>query len=321
MQIIPACSPERGGPWFCMGSQWLMALLQGAFMALVVLIIMVLLTLLSATVLWCLKPECAQAQSLEQGQHPVHPLRARQVFQHLPPTIFENTAEGLTVEEKYQLVTQGAGGAWVIRESGPDILRVESLGDSATVVLLCLFRNNNQVIAAIGTDVGAMCTLELWNVELTGGLTPISTPPEPDIRDFFAPGTRLPAGITASFPFCVSPEGLEVRALFWTSNGLAHVPVDNDVDYVWQNGRFRKRITPIVPYDFPRVFLPDEPVQETVDPELTPPWEIKGATESLPKESLPLKSGPAESSGTEPVMFIESGLERDDDTHIGQSRD
>ena len=172
---------------------------------------------------------------------------ARAVFWRLPTTIFENTVPGLSENEKYELLVQGATEHWVIRHSSHDVLEIAEAPDGDSTVLLRLFRGNGYVLAAIGTDSGPVCSTELWRLDARGGAEPAASPPEPNILDFFAPGTRIPPDVTASLPFCVRPEGLAVRPLFWTSIGLAHVPVDNAVFYVWTGTRFSKRIVELRP--------------------------------------------------------------------------
>ena len=167
---------------------------------------------------------------------------ARAVFWRLPATIFENTVPGLSEREKNELLARGATEHWVIRRSSPDLLEMAENPDDETTVLLRVFRGPGYALAAIGTDSGPVCSTELWYLDARGGAEPVDTPPEPHILDFFAPGTRIPPDVTASLPFCVRPEGLEVRPLFWTGTGLAHVPVDNAVFYVWTGTRFSKRI-------------------------------------------------------------------------------
>jgi hypothetical protein len=112
-------------------------------------------------------------------------------------------------------------------------------------VLLSLFRGNGSAIAALGTEVGPICVTELWLLSGSGRITPAQAPPDPHIRDFFASDRSIPSDLTASFPFCVRPEGLEVQPLFWTPTGLAHIQVDHAVFYVWNGARFSKRVVPL----------------------------------------------------------------------------
>lgn len=204
---------------------------------------------------------------------------ARSVLWRLPTTIFENTPEGLSENEKYELLVQGATEHWAICTSSPDMLELKALPDGDSSVLLRLFRGEGYTVAAIGTDTGPVCSIELWRLDVKGGAEPMDVPDEPDILDFFAPGTRIPPDVTASLPFCVRPDGLEVRPLFWTSIGLAHVMVDNAVFYLWTGTRFSKRVVrlprPPSPSARPPASQPESPTpaQPSVQPPVTPSGE------------------------------------------------
>lgn len=176
---------------------------------------------------------------------------ARSIFWRLPTTIFENTVQGLSEEEKYELFTLGGSQNWVVRKATRDTIELKSRPDEDSTVILTLFRQpgSPRLVAAIGTDTGSMCATELWSVDSTGRASPMATPPDPSLYDFFNPGTPIPADVTASLPFCVHPAGLEVRPLFWTSTGVAHVMVDNAVFYLWTDAHFSKRIVPLPPFD------------------------------------------------------------------------
>ena len=91
---------------------------------------------------------------------------------------------------------------------------------------------------------GAACALELWRRKPDGRLVPTATPEEPDIADFFTPGYKLPPGTSPSVMLCLGEEGLEARALLWTSTGLAQVKFDHKVLYRWNGSAFSKVILP-----------------------------------------------------------------------------
>lgn len=194
---------------------------------------------------------------------------ARSVFWLLPATIFESTPDGLDPEEKDELLVHGKSGHWVVLESTPDLLEIASRPRGESTVLVRLFRRREDpgLMVAVGTDSGPVCAAELWDVDARGRATPAEPPAEPDLLDFFAPGTRVPPDVTASLPLCVTEEGLRVRPLFWTSTGLAHVMVDNAVFYVWTGSRFSKRIVPLPPYPSPDMTTPQEDAPVYVLPE------------------------------------------------------
>ena len=117
---------------------------------------------------------------------------ARSIFALLPESIFENTPEGLSPQEKQKLLSAGHSEFWEIAGETDDVLVFASMPFRDTAVALRLFRNavDGSVLAAFGTLGGAVCTLELWRVDASGRAVPVDTPQEPDISAFFCPGPQ-----------------------------------------------------------------------------------------------------------------------------------
>ena len=171
---------------------------------------------------------------------------ARSIFTLLPESIFENTPEGLSLQEKQKLRSAGHSEFWEIAGETEDVLVFASMPFRDTAVALRLFRNaaDGSVLAAFGTLGGAVCTLELWRVDATGRAVPVDTPQEPDINAFFAPGRKMPPDVQATVMICLGLGGLKAQPMFWTSTGMAHVPVDNDVSFQWNGKSFDKLVQP-----------------------------------------------------------------------------
>lgn len=173
---------------------------------------------------------------------------ARSIFALLPESIFENTPEGLSPQEKQKLLSAGHSEFWEIAGETEDVLVFASMPFRDTAVALRLFRNaaDGSVLAAFGTLGGAVCTLELWRVDASGRAVPVDTPQEPDISTFFAPGRKMPPDVQATVMICLGLGGLKAQPMFWTSTGMAHVPVDNDVSFQWNGKSFDKLVQPQV---------------------------------------------------------------------------
>lgn len=173
-------------------------------------------------------------------------ITALDMFRMLPATIFENTAEGLSDEEKQQLADEGETGFWAVIESTPEHFEVGALPMLDTRVSVRVFRaDNGDTLAAMGVKNGEACALELWRRKPDGRLAPAATPEEPDIAEFFAPGYRLPPGTSPSVMLCLGENDLEARALLWTSTGLAQVKFDHRVLYRWNGSAFSKAVLPV----------------------------------------------------------------------------
>ncbi|MDR3363206.1 MAG: hypothetical protein LBO64_10295 [Desulfovibrio sp.] len=171
---------------------------------------------------------------------------ARHIFTLLPSSIFENTPEGLTEPEKQRLLTDGRSEFWeVVAETGDSIVFM-ALPFSDSAVGLQLFRNQHDHViqAAIGTLGGPFCTLELWRVDASNRIVPVDAPQEPEIKEFFSKGQRLPPDVQAEALICLGDNGLTAKPVFWKSSGLAFVPVANDIRYPWNGKAFEKTVTP-----------------------------------------------------------------------------
>ena len=170
----------------------------------------------------------------------------RSIFALLPESIFENTPEGLSPPEKQKLLTAGHSAFWEVAGETEDVMVFASLPLRDTAVALRLFRHatDGSVLAAFGTLGGSVCTLELWRVDATGRAVPIDTPQEPDITTFFASDRKMPPDVQATVMICLGLGGLKAQPLFWTSTGMAHVPVDNDVSFQWNGKSFEKLVLP-----------------------------------------------------------------------------
>ena len=89
-------------------------------------------------------------------------LTALEIFARLPITLFENTPEGLSEEEKLRLIEQGASDFWEVERFDADRLTLVSRPFGETRVMLRVFRGGDRLLAALGTSGRAMCALELW---------------------------------------------------------------------------------------------------------------------------------------------------------------
>ena len=175
-----------------------------------------------------------------------HEHSAREVFAALPESIFENTPEGLGPAEKQKLLANGQADFWEVAGETEDVMVFATLPFHDVAVALRLFRHsgNGAVDAAIGTLGGPVCTVELWRMDASGRLVPVDTPPEPAVEEFLGKDQKLPPDVQATVMICLGLGGLRAQPLFWTSTGMAHVPVANDIGYQWNGKNFEKHVQP-----------------------------------------------------------------------------
>jgi hypothetical protein len=180
----------------------------------------------------------------EEASAAENSLSARKVFSLLPESIFENTIEGLDPGGKQELLSQGYSEFWELAGESADAMLFASLPFRESSVALRIFRHKNDgsVLAALGTMGGPVCTLELWRVDALGRIVPADTPAEPALQEFFAPENPIPPDVQGTVMICLGLNGLKAQPLFWTKTGMAHVPVDRDINFLWNGQNFEKDI-------------------------------------------------------------------------------
>ena len=134
---------------------------------------------------------CAACLLLSARSVQARELTALDIFAQLPITLFENTPEGLSEDEKLRLIEQGASEFWEVERFDADRLVLVSRPFGETRVGLRVFRGGDRLLAALGTDGGAMCALELWQEDATGGFVPANPPDDPQLSDFWPQGSGL----------------------------------------------------------------------------------------------------------------------------------
>ncbi len=173
------------------------------------------------------------------------PPSALDIFKLLPATIFDNTPEGLSEEEKQTLIENSRTRLWRLISIDADELRVESYPVEGSSVTVRLFHGPENVVAAQGAETRDSCAVELWNYDAKGRLVPYPLPPAPALRDFFAPDKTPPAGLDHSIRICLALGVLRAWPLFAGPQGPVTVPLDNAVIYRWTGGGFDKALLPL----------------------------------------------------------------------------
>lgn len=172
---------------------------------------------------------------------------ARGVFAQLPTTIFENTPAGLDEAGKQALLRTGRSTYWEIAGETPDIMVFAELPFQERAVALRLFPNEVEggALAAIGTLGDPICTVELWNLDSAGRITPVDTPIEPAIGEFFSRRRQPPLEQQNSVLICLGLGGLWAKPVFWSEYGVTEPRVDNEISFLWRGNHLEKVKRPV----------------------------------------------------------------------------
>ena len=182
-----------------------------------------------------------------EGQQPT----ALRLFRLIPPTIFDNTVQGLDENDKQVLADNGRAANWVLNHLGNDDLEFTStVPYSNTKVQLHLFYAvNGDIFIASGVQSGEGCAMELWQRDTLGRIIPVAIPDEPSIDEFLAPERECPADYEVTMLMCLDAENTRLKAvpLVWTPTGLGFLQLDYDIYYLWDGETFVKTAVQHVP--------------------------------------------------------------------------
>lgn len=175
---------------------------------------------------------------------------AMRLFRYLPPSIFENTIEGMREDEKQTLMDTGETEFWVLTALTEDELVIENKAPEIdTQATLILFHADNaDIVMAMGVTAGDSCALELWKFRADkGGIAPVQMPDEPAVSEFFQTHRALPQDTDVSMLICLDPveKNLVAKPLIWTPSGLDPIVLDNKVIYAWNGKEFVKEVVPL----------------------------------------------------------------------------
>ncbi len=180
---------------------------------------------------------------------------ALRLFRLIPPTIFENTVEGLDENDKQVLADNGRVGPWVLTSLSDDELEFTSaVPHSNTKVRMRLYHAvNGDILIACGVQSGESCAMELWRCDAAGRIIPMPIPDEPGISEFLAAGRVLPEEYEVSMLICLDVDSPQLKAfpLLWTPTGLGSLPLDYDVYYKWNGETFGRESIPHAPEENP----------------------------------------------------------------------
>ena len=232
-------------------------------------------------------------------------ISARAMFSLLPPSIFENTSEGLSDDEFDALVEEGRTEYWSIsRESANDLV-ISAAPPVESKVVLHLFRSDDGgVVAALGSQSGIVCALEFWRYDGAGKIMPVAGPEQPSISDLFLPD-HLPSHVDPTIMMCLEQDKVFAKPVLWSANGIVHEPQDFIVHYFWNGREFikdRKAVQPLPSNPAPVSPLAPQPDAQPVTPPVTQSG-IKPGAQFDAQAATP--SGPHDAAHAAPNAALE----------------
>lgn len=168
---------------------------------------------------------------------------ARGMFIGLPTSIFENVSEGLSENDKEEILTRGHSSSWEVVDENQDNMIFASIPDNNRIGLR-IFHNERDggALAAYGTLDEPVCSLEIWLITTSGHIVPKDTPDEPKIGEFFSRDRQPAKKGRYAVMICLDQDGLFAQPVIWNRNGFAVAKTDRQIRYEWTGKTFDKKI-------------------------------------------------------------------------------
>ena len=168
---------------------------------------------------------------------------ARGMFIGLPTSIFENVSDGLSENDKEEILMRGHSSTWEIADEDQDSIIFASIPETNRIGLR-VFHNEQAggAIAAYGTLDEPVCSLEVWLATPSGHIVPGDTPDEPKIGEFFSRDRQPVKKGRYSVMICLDEAGLFAQLVIWNRNGISVAKTDKQIRYEWTGNAFNKKI-------------------------------------------------------------------------------
>lgn len=162
----------------------------------------------------------------------------RTILLRMPASIFDNTTEGLSENDRAQLLLTGAAGPFQLQEPGMDFVQV--LYSEGEVALRRFPRADGGAVIAVATTNGRARSFELW-LRSTEKEIPVLWPPKlalPQLgmTDFFSEAQSMPTTAQGLLDFSLREDLAEIRVT-WVGPSDGPQP-DYAVDLIWDGYGF-----------------------------------------------------------------------------------
>lgn len=167
----------------------------------------------------------------------------KSIFEWSPLVIFSHTSEGLTSEEKEDLINKNKSSAWELIEHTKNKMTLKSISNDL-VNLYYLESVKNQIgVLALAVNNRQNNSVEIWSIGENRSFRKIKDPFQINANDFMSSEEKLPDDYQATFQYhYVEPKSVEVSLHTWMEKAFEDRKIANKVLFEWDGEIFKKKI-------------------------------------------------------------------------------
>lgn len=176
---------------------------------------------------------------------------AAQFLAQLPASIFDNTAEGMSEQNKQQLLTRGKVDGWKITQQTDKSFVVSDTDSGQSTVQLMVYAAPPGQLIAVHTQNGQNTNLDFWRYTAASQqLTQVGLSPSffPKITgdDFLAAEEKLPDAYRATMTYTMNEDGtIDVEPYTWMESVFEERTLLYTIQLTWNGKKFQVEKSPI----------------------------------------------------------------------------
>lgn len=182
---------------------------------------------------------------MDSSQMNIYPIS--ELFNKAPISVFDHTTEGISLEEKNDLISKGETENWKIISKSDKMLEIKCKHPSSRITFFLLERQNSSPLMMSYTQNEISSTIETWGLNNEGIMVKENLLPAISAKEFFSE-SRWFDNISdfdnnVQYRFDANTHLIHVELFGWMEESMKFLKLDYDITLKWTGTGFEKQKT------------------------------------------------------------------------------
>lgn len=170
-----------------------------------------------------------------------------ELFKKAPVSVFDHTTEGISLEEKNDLISKGETENWKIISKSDKMLEIKCKHPSSRITFFLLERQNSSPLMISYTQNEISHTIETWGLNNEGVMIKENLLPAIPAKEFFSESRRFENisdfDNNVQYRFDTNTHLIHVELFGWMEESMKIIKLDYDITLKWTGTGFEKQKT------------------------------------------------------------------------------
>ena len=170
-----------------------------------------------------------------------------ELFNKAPVSVFDHTTEGISLEEKNDLISKGETENWKITSKTDKILKIKCKYPSSRITFILLERQDSSPLMMSYTQNEISSTIETWELNNEGIMVKENLLPAIPAKEFFSENKWFDNisdfDKNVQYRFDTNTHLIHVELFGWMEESLKFLKPDYDITFRWTVNGFEKQKT------------------------------------------------------------------------------